>query len=63
MTSKTRTSKAVEKAEETTVPVWEIPGYKALTEEEMRRDLAEADIYSRAFALIPYQMRGNAGDM
>jgi hypothetical protein len=63
MTSKTRTSKAVEKAEETTVPVWEIPGYKALTEEEMRRDLSEADIYSRAFALIPYQMRGNAGDM
>lgn len=63
MTSKTCTSKAVEKAEETTVPVWEIPGYKALTEEEMRRDLAEADIYSRAFALIPYQMRGNAGDM
>lgn len=63
MTSKTRTSKAVEKAEETTVPVWKIPGYKALTEEEMRRDLAEADIYSRAFALIPYQMRGNAGDM
>lgn len=63
MTSKTRTSKAVEKAEETTVPVWEIPGYKALTEEEMRRDLAEADIYSKAFALIPYQMRGNAGDM
>lgn len=63
MTSKTRTSKAVEKAEETTVPVWEIPGYKALTEEEMHRDLAEADIYSRAFALIPYQMRGNAGDM
>lgn len=63
MTSKTRTSKAVEKAEETTVPVWEIPGYKALTEEEMRRDLAEADIYSRAFALIPCQMRGNAGDM
>ena len=41
----------------------EMPGYKALTEEEMRRDLAEADIYSRAFALIPYQMRGNAGDM
>lgn len=63
MTSKTRTSKAVEKVEETTVPVWKIPGYKALTEEEMRRDLAEADIYSRAFALIPYQMRGNAGDM
>lgn len=63
MTSKTRTSKAVEKAEETTVPVWEIPGYKALTEEEMRRDLAEADIYSKAHALIPYQMRGNAGDM
>lgn len=64
MTSnKTRTTKAVEKAEETTTPVWEVPGYKALTEEEMRRDLAEADIYSRAFALIPYQMRGNAGDM
>lgn len=62
MTSKTRTSKAVEKAEETTIS-HEMPGYKALTEEEMRRDLAEADIYSRAFALIPYQMRGNAGDM
>lgn len=63
MTSKTRTSKAVEKAEETTTISHEMPGYKALTEEEMRRDLAEADIYSRAFALIPYQMRGNAGDM
>lgn len=63
MTSKTRTTKAVEKAEETTTPVWEIPGYKALTEEEMRRDLVEADIYSKAHALIPYQMRGNAGDM
>ena len=63
MTSKTRTSKAVEKAEETTTPVWEVPGYKALTEEEMRRDLVEADIYSKAHALIPYQMRGNAGDM
>lgn len=63
MTSKTRTSKAVEKAEETTTISHEMPGYKALTEEEMRRNLAEADIYSRAFALIPYQMRGNAGDM
>lgn len=63
MTSKTRTSKAVEKAEETTTISHEMPGYKALTEEEMRRDLSEADIYSRAFALIPYQMRGNAGDM
>ena len=63
MTSKTRTSKAVEKAEETTTISHEMPGYKALSEEEMRRDLAEADIYSRAFALIPYQMRGNAGDM
>ena len=64
MTSnKTRTTKAVEKAEETTTPVWEVPGYKALTEEEMRRDLVEADIYSKAHALIPYQMRGNAGDM
>lgn len=63
MTSKTRISKAVEKAEETTTISHEMPGYKALSEEEMRRDLAEADIYSRAFALIPYQMRGNAGDM
>lgn len=63
MTSKTRTSKAVEKAEEHSTPVWEVPGYKALTEEEMRRDLVEADIYSKAHALIPYQMRGNAGDM
>jgi len=63
MTSKTRTSKAVEKAEETTTISHEMPGYKALTEEEMRRDLAEADIYSKAHALIPYQMRGNAGDM
>ena len=63
MTSQTRTTKAVEKAEEHSTPVWEIPGYKALTEEEMRRDLAEADIYSKAHALIPYQMRGNAGDM
>jgi hypothetical protein len=61
--SKTRASKIVEKAEETTVPMWEVPGYKALSEEEMRRDLAEADIYSKAHALIPYQMRGNAGDM
>ena len=63
MTSQTRTTKSVEKAEEHSTPVWEVPGYKALTEEEMRRDLAEADIYSKAFALIPYQMRGNAGDM
>lgn len=63
MTSQTHTAKAVEKAEEHSTPVWEVPGYKALTEEEMRRDLAEADIYSKAFALIPYQMRGNAGDM
>ena len=57
------TSKAVEKAEETTTISHEMPGYKALTEEEMRRDLVEADIYSKAHALIPYQMRGNAGDM
>lgn len=63
MTSQTRTTKAVEKDEEHSTPVWEVPGYKALTEEEMRRDLAEADIYSKAHALIPYQMRGNAGDM
>lgn len=63
MTSQTRTTKSIEKAEEHSTPVWEVPGYKALTEEEMRRDLAEADIYSKAFALIPYQMRGNAGDM
>lgn len=63
MTSQTRTAKSIEKAEEHSTPVWEVPGYKALTEEEMRRDLAEADIYSKAFALIPYQMRGNAGDM
>lgn len=60
--SKTRTAKTV-KAEEPTAPVWEVPGYKALSEEEMRRDLAEADIYAQAHALIPYQMRGNAGDM
>lgn len=51
------------KAEEPTAPAWEVPGYKALSEEEMRRDLAEADIYAQAHALIPYQMRGNAGDM
>ena len=60
--SKTRAPKPV-KAEEPTAPVWEVPGYKALSEEEMRRDLAEADIYAQAHALIPYQMRGNAGDM
>lgn len=59
---KTRTPKPV-KAEEPTAPVWEVPGYKALSEEEMRRDLAEADIYAQAHALIPYQMRGNTGDM
>ena len=60
--SKTRASKTVEKSEETTIS-HEMPGYKALSEEEMRRDLAEADIYAQAHALIPYQMRGNAGDM
>lgn len=60
--SKTRAPKPV-KAEEPTAPVWEVPGYKALSEEEMRRDLAEADIYAQAHALIPYQMRGNTGDM
>lgn len=60
--SKTRAPKIV-KAEEPTAPAWEVPGYKALSEEEMRRDLAEADIYAQAHALIPYQMRGNAGDM
>lgn len=60
--SKTRAPKTV-KSEEPTAPVWEVPGYKALSEEEMRRDLAEADIYAQAHALIPYQMRGNAGDM
>ena len=60
---KTRTPKTVEKAEETPVISLEVPGYKALSEEEMRRDLAEADIYAQAHALIPYQMRGNAGDM
>lgn len=60
--SKTRATKAV-KAEETHAPAWEVPGYKALTEEEMRRDLAEADIYAQAHALVPYQMRGNTGDM
>lgn len=60
--SKTRASKTVEKAEETSIS-HEMPGYKALSEEEMRRDLAEADIYAQAHALIPYQMRGNTGDM
>ncbi len=60
--SKTRASKTVEKAEETTIS-HEMPGYKALSEEEMHRDLAEANIYAQAHALIPYQMRGNAGDM
>lgn len=61
--SKTRTTKATEKAEETPAPTWEVPGYKALSEEEMRRDLAEAGIYAQAHALVPYQMRGNTGDM
>lgn len=61
--SKTRASKTVEKAEETTVVSYEMPGYKALSEEEMRRDLAEAGIYAQAHALVPYQMRGNTGDM
>lgn len=60
--SKTRTPKTV-KAEETPAPTWEVPGYKALSEEEMRRDLAEAGIYAQAHALVPYQMRGNTGDM
>lgn len=61
--SKTRTPKAVEKAEETPVISHEVPGYKALSEEEMRRDMAEAAIYAQAHALVPYQMRGNTGDM
>ncbi len=61
--SKTRASKTVEKAEETTTISHEMPGYKALSEEEMRRDLAEAGIYAQAHALVPYQMRGNTGDM
>mgnify|MGYP006906147039 FL=1 len=59
---KMRTPKTV-KAEETPAPTWEVPGYKALSEEEMRRDLAEAGIYAQAHALVPYQMRGNTGDM
>ena len=61
--TKTRTPKAVEKAEETPVISLEVPGYKALSEEEMRRDMAEAAIYAQAGALVPSQMRGNAGDM
>lgn len=62
--SKTRASKTVEKAaEETPVTSYEVPGYKALSEEEMRRDMAEAGIYAQAHALVPYQMRGNMGDM
>lgn len=61
--SKTRASKTVEKAEETPTISYEMPGYKALSEEEMRRDLAEAGIYAQAHALVPYQMRGNTGDM
>lgn len=62
--SKTRAPKTVEKAaEETPVTSYEVPGYKALSEEEMRRDMAEAGIYAQAHALVPYQMRGNMGDM
>ena len=61
--SKTRTTKATEKAKETPVISLEVPGYKALSEEEMRRDMAEAAIYAQAGALVPSQMRGNAGDM
>lgn len=62
--SKTRASKTVEKAaDETPVTSYEVPGYKALSEEEMRRDMAEAGIYAQAHALVPYQMRGNTGDM
>jgi len=61
--SKTRTTKATEKAEETPVISLEVPGCKALSEEEMRRDMAEAAIYAQAGALVPSQMRGNAGDM
>lgn len=61
--SKPRMTKAAEKAEETPAISHEIPGYKALSEEEMRRDLAEAGIYAQAHALVPYQMRGNTGDM
>lgn len=60
---KTHTPKTVEKAEETPVISLEVPGYKALSEEEMRRDMAEAAIYAQAGALVPSQMRGNAGDM
>lgn len=60
--SKTRTTKTV-KTEEPTAPAWEVPGYKILSEEEMRRDMAEAGIYAQAHALVPYQMRGNTGDM
>lgn len=57
------TPKTSEKAEETPVISLEVPGYKALSEEEMRRDMAEAAIYAQAGALVPSQMRGNAGDM
>ena len=64
MTSKANDAQpAAEKAEETPAISHEIPGYKALSEEEMRRDLAEAGIYAQAHALVPYQMRGNTGDM
>lgn len=61
--SKTRASKTVEKDAETTTISHEMPGYKALSEEEMRCDMAEAAIYAQAGALVPSQMRGNAGDM
>lgn len=61
--SKTRASKTVEKDAETTTISHEMPGYRALSEEEMRRDMAEAAIYAQAGALVPSQMRGNAGDM
>ena len=64
MTPKANDAQPVaKKAEETTTISHEMPGYKALSEEEMRRDLAEAGIYAQAHALVPYQMRGNTGDM
>ena len=64
MTPKTADAQPVaKKAEETPAIAYEMPGYKALSEEEMRRDLAEAGIYAQAHALVPYQMRGNTGDM
>lgn len=64
MTPKANDAQPVaKKAEETPAISYEMPGYKALSEEEMRRDLAEAGIYAQAHALVPYQMRGNTGDM